>query len=57
MGLATEAGEVDTDAIVLAFDGEGVGLALQMAMPGEDQTLGRPEVEPGRQFMTEVQAS
>ena len=44
VGLATEAGEVDTEAIVVAFDGEGVGLALQRAMPGEDQALGRPEV-------------
>ena len=29
MSLAAEAGERDTNAIVVAFDGEGVGLALQ----------------------------
>ena len=44
MSLAAEAGEIDTEAIVVAFDGEGVGLALQMAVPGEDQPVGVPEV-------------
>ena len=44
VGLATEAGEIDTEAIVVAFDGEGVGLALQMAVAGEDQAIGMPEV-------------
>ena len=44
MGLATEAGEIDADAIVVAFDGEGVGLALQMMVALEDQAIGVPEV-------------
>ena len=33
MGLAAEAGEVNAEAVVVTFDGEGVGLALQMAVP------------------------
>ena len=44
MGLAAEAGEIDAKAIVVAFDGEGAGLALQMGVPGEDQPAGVPEV-------------
>ena len=44
MGLAAEAGEIDAKAIVVAFDGEGAGLALPMAVPGEDQPAGVPEV-------------
>ena len=44
MGLATEAGEVNPEALVVAFDGEGMGLALQVAVPGKDQAVGVPEV-------------
>ena len=44
MGLAAEAGEVNAEAVVVTFDGEGVGLALQVAVLGEDQTVGVPEV-------------
>ena len=40
MGLAAEAGEVNTEAVVVTFDGEGVGLALPVAVPGEDQPVG-----------------
>ena len=44
MGFAAEAGEVDTEAVVVTFDGEGVSLALQMPLPGKDQAVGVPEV-------------
>jgi hypothetical protein len=44
MGFAPQAGEIDAEAIIVAFDGEGVGLALQMTVLGEDQAIGVPEV-------------
>ena len=44
MGFATQAGQIDAEAIVVAFDGEGVGLALQMALLGENQAVGVPEI-------------
>ena len=31
-------------ARLVTFDGEGVGLALPVAVPGEDQPVGVPEV-------------
>ena len=34
MGFATQPGERDAETIIVAFDGEGVGFALQMAVPG-----------------------
>lgn len=44
MGFAAQSGQVDAEAIVVAFDGEGVGFALQVAVLGKDQTVGMPEV-------------
>jgi hypothetical protein len=40
MSFASPSGEVDAEAIVVAFNRKGVRLALQMAVPGEDQTVG-----------------
>ena len=34
MGLAAEACEVNTEAVIVTLNGEGVGLALQVAVPG-----------------------
>jgi hypothetical protein len=44
VSFAAQAGLVNTDAVVVALDGEGVGLALKVAMLGEDQAVGVPEV-------------
>ena len=44
MGFSAETGEIDPQAVVVAFDGEGVGLALEVAVAGEDQAVGMPEV-------------
>ena len=44
MGLAAQPGQIDPEAVVVAFDGEGVRLALQVPVPGEDQAVGVPEV-------------
>ena len=44
MGFAAQSGQVDAEAIIVAFDGEGVGFALQMAVLGKNQTVGMPEV-------------
>ena len=44
MGFAAEAGEINPQAVVMAFDGEGVGLALQMTGLGKGQAIGVPEV-------------
>ena len=44
MGFSAEPGEIDSQAVVVAFDGEGVGLALKVAVAGEDQAVGMPEV-------------
>lgn len=37
-------GEVHAQAAAVTFEGEGVGLALPGAVPGEDQPAGVPEV-------------
>lgn len=44
MGFAPQPGEIDAQTIVVAFNGKGVRLALQMAVPGKDQAVGVPEV-------------
>ena len=44
MGFTAQPGEIDAEAIIVAFDGEGVGFALPMAVLGKDQTVGVPEV-------------
>ena len=44
MGFAPQAGEINAEAIIVTFNGEGVGLALQMARLGEDQAVGVPEI-------------
>ena len=44
MGFAAQPGEIDAEAIIVAFDSEGVGFALPMAELGKDQTVGVPEV-------------
>ena len=44
MGPAFEPGQIATDAVVQAFDREGVGLALEVAVLAEDFSVGVPEV-------------
>ena len=44
VGSAFEAGEITADAVVQAFDGEGVGFALNMVFLAEDSGVGMPEV-------------
>ena len=44
MGFAPQPGEIDAEAIVVAFNREGMRLALQMTVLGEDQAVGVPEV-------------
>ena len=44
MSFAPQPGEIDAEAVVMAFDGEGVGVALQMTGLGKDQAIGVPEV-------------
>ena len=44
MGFAPQAGQINAQAIVVTFDREGVRLALQVAVLGEDQAVGMPEV-------------
>jgi len=44
MGFASPAGKIDAEAIIVTFDGEGVGFALEMTVLGEDQAIGVPEV-------------
>ena len=44
MSFAPQPGEIDPEAIVVAFDREGMSLALQMPVLGEDQAVGVPEV-------------
>ena len=44
MSLAAQAGEIDSEPVVVAFDGEGVRLALHMPVLGENQAVGVPEV-------------
>ena len=44
MGFAAKAGEVDAEAVVVTLDGEGVGFALQVVVPGKDYAVGVPEV-------------
>ena len=41
---AFEAGQIAPDAVVQAFDGEGVRLALDMVLAAEDFGVGMPEV-------------
>ena len=44
MGFAPQPGEINPQAVVMAFDGEGVRFALQMLVAGKDQAVGMPEV-------------
>ena len=44
MRFAPQPGEIDPEAIVMAFDREGVGFALQMTVLGKDQAVGVPKV-------------
>ena len=44
MGFSAEPGKIDSQAVVVAFDGEGAGLALEVPMVGKDQAVGMPEV-------------
>ena len=44
MRPALEAGQVAPDAVVQAFDGEGVRFALDMVLAAEDFGVGMPEV-------------
>lgn len=44
MGFSFEACEVAADAVVQAFDGEGMGFTLDMGFFGEDFPVGMPEV-------------
>ena len=44
VGLAPPAGQIDPEAVVVTFAGEAMSLALQMALRGEDQAVGVPEV-------------
>ena len=41
---AFEAGQIAPDAVVQAFDGKGVRLALDMVLAAEDFRVGMPEV-------------
>src|ERR1035438_2873093 len=41
---AFEPGQAAPDAVVQAFDGEGVRLALDLVLAAEDFRVGRPEV-------------
>ena len=43
MGFTTQTGEIDAETIVVAFDGEGMGFALPVAVLGKDQAVGVPE--------------
>jgi len=36
MGFSAEAGEIDPQAVVMAFDGESMGLALEVTVLGKD---------------------
>ena len=44
MSLAAQAGQIDSQPIVVALNGEGVGFALQVPMLVENQAVGVPEV-------------
>ena len=44
VGPSFKASEVAADAVVQAFDGEGVGFALDMVFIAEDFPVGVPEV-------------
>jgi hypothetical protein len=44
MSLAAKASQVASQAVVVAFYGEGVRLALEMAVLFEDDGVGMPEV-------------
>ena len=44
VGLATKAGEINSDAVVVVFDDGSGGLALQMMAALEDQAAGVPEI-------------
>ena len=44
MSPAAKAGKIDTEPVVVALDGEGVGFALQVPVLAENQTVGVPEV-------------
>ena len=44
MSFAPQPGEIDAEPIIVAFNREGMGFALQMPVLGEDQTVGMPKV-------------
>ena len=44
MGLASPPGEINSETVVLAFDGEGVSFALWVTLAGKNQPVGMPEV-------------
>ena len=44
MGPAFEPGQIAADAVVQAFDGEGVGFALDVVVLAEDFSVGVPEI-------------
>ena len=44
MSLAAQAGEIDSQPVVVALNGERVGFALQMPVLAENQAVGVPEV-------------
>ena len=44
MGLSPQACEIDSQAVVVTLNGEGVRLALEMMVAGENHAIGVPEV-------------
>ena len=44
MGFTPQAGKIDAEAIIVAFDGESVSFALEVTVRGEDQAVGVPKV-------------
>ena len=44
MSFALQSGKLDAESIIVTFDGEGVGFALEMTVLGEDQAIGVPKV-------------
>ena len=43
MGLSPQACEIDSQAVVVTLNGEGVRLALEMMVAGENHAIGVPE--------------
>ena len=44
MGLSAKTREIDSQAVVVTLNGEGVRLALEMMVAGENHAIGVPEV-------------